>query len=122
MTITAAEAIGTAEHSGRKYYFCSQSCLEKFRAHPEDFVNLKPDPQPSGAVKHPGTKYTHASRNHSRCSGVLVRSAKWRSNPEVTGEEVTPELVDMSRRFWISTALTAPMDLLRSANSSRAIR
>lgn len=28
---------------------------------------------------------------------------------EITGEEVNPELVDMSRRFWISLALTAPI-------------
>ncbi|MCZ2075878.1 MAG: heavy metal translocating P-type ATPase [Bryobacterales bacterium] len=28
---------------------------------------------------------------------------------EVTGEEVNPELLDMTRRFWISAALTAPL-------------
>jgi P-type Cu+ transporter len=31
---------------------------------------------------------------------------------EVTGEEVNPELADMTRRFWISAALTAPIVLL----------
>ena len=31
---------------------------------------------------------------------------------EVTGEEVNPELADMSRRFWISAALTLPILLL----------
>ena len=28
---------------------------------------------------------------------------------EITGEEVNPELADMTRRFWISTALTIPI-------------
>jgi Cu+-exporting ATPase len=31
---------------------------------------------------------------------------------EVTGEEINPELVDMTRRFWISLALTLPTLLL----------
>lgn len=31
---------------------------------------------------------------------------------EVTGEEVNPELIDMKRRFWISTVLTAPLLVL----------
>ena len=31
---------------------------------------------------------------------------------EVTGEEVNPELADMTRRFWISTVLTLPILLL----------
>lgn len=31
---------------------------------------------------------------------------------EVTGEEINPELVDMKRRLWISTVLTAPLLIL----------
>jgi Cu+-exporting ATPase len=31
---------------------------------------------------------------------------------ESTGEEINPELVDMTRRFWISVALTLPILLL----------
>ncbi|MGI9075431.1 MAG: heavy metal translocating P-type ATPase [Bryobacteraceae bacterium] len=151
MSITAADAIGSVEHSGRKYYFCSQSCLEKFRAHPEDFVKTKAAPQSSGALKHPAMEYTcpmHPEIQQSepgscpKCGMSLdlvssvpagkrveytcpmhpeiIRDAPG-SCPicgmaleprEVTGAEVNPELVEMSRRFWISLALTVPIFLL----------
>jgi P-type Cu+ transporter len=50
MTIDPAEAAGHAEYKGQTYYFCHQSCLDRFRAAPEDFL------QP-----HAATAPTHAS-------------------------------------------------------------
>ena len=38
MTIDPAEAAGHAEYKGQTYYFCHQSCLDRFRAAPEDFL------------------------------------------------------------------------------------
>jgi Cu+-exporting ATPase len=38
MTISPDEAVGHIEHSGRTYYFCAQSCLDRFRADPEAFL------------------------------------------------------------------------------------
>ncbi|HYN64809.1 MAG TPA: YHS domain-containing protein, partial [Candidatus Limnocylindrales bacterium] len=32
MTITQADAVGHLEHRGQTYYFCNESCLERFRA------------------------------------------------------------------------------------------
>ena len=38
MTISPADAVGHAEHKGHTYYFCNQSCLERFRADPGEFL------------------------------------------------------------------------------------
>jgi len=38
MTITPDAAVGHIDHEGRTYYFCARSCLERFRANPEQFV------------------------------------------------------------------------------------
>ncbi len=38
MTITPESAVGHVEHRGKTYYFCNESCLERFRAEPEAFV------------------------------------------------------------------------------------
>jgi Cu+-exporting ATPase len=39
MDIDPATAAGSAEHDGKTYYFCSTSCLERFKAKPESFVS-----------------------------------------------------------------------------------
>ena len=42
MTIARNEAIGHIDHKGQTYYFCSQSCLDQFRAHPDAFLAEHP--------------------------------------------------------------------------------
>ena len=39
MEIEEEDAVGTAEHGGRTYYFCSNDCLEEFRADPSAYVD-----------------------------------------------------------------------------------
>jgi P-type Cu+ transporter len=38
MTISPADAVGHVEHKGHTYHFCSQSCLERFKANPDAYV------------------------------------------------------------------------------------
>ncbi len=38
MKIKQSEAVATAEHGGKTYYFCSEDCAESFREAPEDYV------------------------------------------------------------------------------------
>jgi Cu+-exporting ATPase len=54
MTVDPAKAAGKHEHKGKTYFFCSKGCLEKFRAHPENYLGAKPAPAPTK----PGTQYT----------------------------------------------------------------
>ena len=42
MTISPDDAVGHVEHSGQTYYFCSQSCLDQFRATPDAFLPERP--------------------------------------------------------------------------------
>src|SRR6516225_3591393 len=42
MTIAPEDAVGHLEHKGQTYYFCSQSCLDQFRATPEAFLGERP--------------------------------------------------------------------------------
>ena len=51
MTIDPGRAVGSFEHHGETYYFCSAHCLHKFRKEPERFVNKPAEPvmvQPVG--------------------------------------------------------------------------
>ena len=38
MRIAPEDAVGNVQHAGRTYYFCAQSCLERFRDDPERFL------------------------------------------------------------------------------------
>jgi P-type Cu+ transporter len=42
MTISPDEAVGHVGFKGHTYYFCSQSCLDQFRATPEAFLGERP--------------------------------------------------------------------------------
>jgi P-type Cu+ transporter len=39
MTISPDDAVGHVDHKGQTYYFCSESCLEQFKADSERFVS-----------------------------------------------------------------------------------
>ena len=42
MTISPDDAVGHVDHKGGTYYFCSQSCLDQFRATPDAFLGERP--------------------------------------------------------------------------------
>jgi Cu+-exporting ATPase len=56
MTIDPADAVGSAEHGGETYYFCNQSCLERFRENPHQFVGSSRTPEPP-PTRRPGDEY-----------------------------------------------------------------
>jgi Cu+-exporting ATPase len=38
MRIDSDEAVGTIEHGGKTFYFCSQACYDAFAANPTSYV------------------------------------------------------------------------------------
>ena len=178
MNVSPASAKHVHEHAGKKYYFCCASCVEKFKAHPQEYLNKpaafssnlvmlgmpapaksSPSPHPAGAHKitlRPAPKPTPPASPAYVCPMCPeVRESKpgacpscgMALEPEVplsttrteytcpmhpeivraepgacpicgmaleprtvtaTAEE-NPELRDMTRRFWVGVALTAPL-------------
>ena len=47
MTIAPADAVGHVEYGGKTYYFCNQSCLERFKANPERFFRPPAEIEPT---------------------------------------------------------------------------
>lgn len=115
-------------YKNEDYRFCSEHCLVKFKAHPEDYLKK----EGSDTLKEPictnenlcsintafyikeenATKYTcpmhpEIVQDHAgscpKCGMAL--------EPVVAKavEEKNEELIDMSRRFWVSTALSIPV-------------
>lgn len=112
MQVNPSTAVAKVDHRGTTFYFCSKGCAEKFRAAPGKY--LKQSNVPSSAqlsMADMQAEYTCPMHPEVRQVGpgscpICGMALEPR---EVTGTEVNPELIDMSRRFWISIALAAPM-------------
>ena len=116
----------TAQHryelAGATYYFCSARCLDKFKANPDSYLNpADKDPAVNspamGALPQAaeGTIWTCPMHPQIRrdAPGQCPICGMALEPLEPTLEEgPNPELVDMSRRFWVSTAFTVPLAVL----------
>jgi YHS domain-containing protein len=50
MSVRPPSAAGSFEYKGETYYFCSPHCLQRFREHPEQFLNKPTEPTVSRPV------------------------------------------------------------------------
>jgi Cu+-exporting ATPase len=58
MMIDPADAAGQLEYKGTTYYFCHQSCLDRFRASPDEFLTPGAHPHPSESPADAEAEYT----------------------------------------------------------------
>jgi len=152
MNVNPATARFKTDHAGKTYYFCSASCVEKFRANPTGYLGqrkqtatpiqsaasaatvyvcpmcpevreTKPVPCPScGMALEPESPLPRTKTEYTcPMPPEIVRQEP--GNCPICGmtlepqtvtavEEENPELRDMTRRFWVSVALTAPLFLV----------
>jgi Cu+-exporting ATPase len=114
MDVTPNQASGgSAEHSGTTYWFCSPGCREKFVTDPARYLG-----PPSAPVADART-YTCPMHPEVRQVGPGTCPKCGMALEPVEGtvaeESPSPELVDMTRRFWVSLALTLPVFALATA-------
>jgi len=98
-----------AEHVGRTYYFCSAGCHQKFIAEPGRYLDQKATQQ---EVVAPDATYTCPMHPEVRQVGPgSCPICGMALEPlDITAEQgPNPELVDMTRRFWVALALTLPV-------------
>src|SRR5262245_29368077 len=146
MTVDPATARGGSHvYKGTTYYFCSPGCREKFAADPERYVgrtdpHVRQPDQTDPHVRHAPSRPAATTRTHV---GHETGPMQWTCpmHPEIVTdapgscpicgmaleprtisavEHVNPELADMTRRFWISTALTIPVLLVAMADMAGA--
>ncbi|MBI3595874.1 MAG: heavy metal translocating P-type ATPase [Nitrospirae bacterium] len=109
MEIAPSDAVGTHTYNGRTYYFCNASCLERFREDPRRY--LEPSLDTGQSAPAPGSDYVcpmhpEVVQDHPGACPICGMALEPRT---VSVEEVNPELIDMSRRFWIGLGLTFPL-------------
>jgi Cu2+-exporting ATPase len=104
---TAADPAKSVTYAGITYYFCSQHCVTKFRANPEQY--LKPQaPKPAGPKDAVYTCPMHPEVRQIG-PGTCPKCGMALEPMDASVAEDTSELEDMTRRFWISLVLTIPL-------------
>jgi P-type Cu+ transporter len=126
MLIDPATAAGKFEYKGTTYYFCNPGCLKRFQAQPDVYLSLTPVAsgmqlpvlQPADSASSRSRLGSSASKYTCPMHPEIVRDSP--GSCPICGmalepmtvsadEEVNPELVDMTRRFWISLVLSVPL-------------
>ncbi len=104
------------DFAGATYYFCCAGCREKFLAEPRRYVGEAPaEAAPSAPA---GTIYTCPMHPEIRQAGPgLCPICGMALEPATPAAETgpNPELVDMTRRFWVAAALAVPVAALEMA-------
>jgi Cu+-exporting ATPase len=113
MTVDAADAGHRAEHAGDGYFFCSARCRERFIAEPARYLAGKDGGSSAALVSDAGgvlwTCPMHPeilSRQYGSCP--ICGMALEPTTP-AAGDAASPELHDMTRRFWAVGALSVPL-------------
>ncbi|HZP78645.1 MAG TPA: heavy metal translocating P-type ATPase [Pseudolabrys sp.] len=111
MSVDPATAKHRYQLQGETYYFCSAGCRAKFAADPQKYLGPKqaPEPMPEGTIytcpMHP--------QIHQIGPGACPICGMALEPEMVTADSgANPELVDMTRRFWIGLALALPVFVL----------
>jgi Cu+-exporting ATPase len=126
MSVDPATAQHRADRAGETYFFCSAGCRAKFLADPSKYIGQSDTGHPvhhhhhhdAAPVAVPGGTdviYTcpmhpqirHKGPGHCPICGMALEPLN-----AADADGPNPELIDMSRRFWIGLALALPVFVL----------
>ncbi|MCS3727283.1 Cu+-exporting ATPase [Bradyrhizobium betae] len=102
-----------AEHGGQSFYFCSDRCRTKFVEDPAKYI--RGEMKKTQADVPEGTIYTCPMHPQVRQVGPgNCPICGMALEPELATADAgpNPELVDMTRRFWVGLALSVPVVVL----------
>ena len=107
MAVDPHTANHRADYRGHAYYFCSAGCRTKFVGDPQKYlIERAPEPVAEGTIytcpMHPEIR--QVGPGSCPICGMALE-------PEIATAETgpNPELVDMTRRFWIGLVLSLPV-------------
>ena len=111
MKVDPSSARNKIDHDGKTFYFCSEGCRTKFEAEPAKYAHGKAQQALSADVP-AGTIYTCPMHPQIRQVGPgNCPICGMALEPEVASADTgrNPELIDMTRRFWVGLALSVPV-------------
>ena len=118
MNVDPATATQRAEHRGQDYFFCGAHCRQRFVADPSAFLTPGPvsPPLPSAGAKVQWTCPMHPQIVREAPGSCPICGMALEPLTPTAGEVENPELRGMTRRFWVSAALSLPLVALAMAD------
>ncbi len=122
MTVNPDTAAGSTVYGGKWYYFCHSGCLRKFQENPRLYLDssVREKLEPTSAAPQtyfcPMDPEVVSNRPDScpKCGMALEPRTPMREDAP------NPELVDLSRRFWVGVILTTPLVILAMSHGHLA--
>jgi len=114
MSVDPATSPHRAEHAGHAYFFCGARCRERFIAEPERFATGdRARERLSATPVAAGTKWTcpmHPDIIRDAPGACPICGMALEPLTPIAGEDSdNPELRDMTRRLWVTAALSVPL-------------
>ena len=111
MQVEVKDGARTRDYGGETFHFCSARCQEKFDADP--YFYASGNAKKAGQKATPGTQYTcpmhpEIVRDEPGSCPICGMALE----PMLPSDEPSHELVDFTRRMWISAAAAVPLVIL----------
>ncbi len=110
MTVSPA-AVERASFEGRTYFFCCAGCRTRFEKEPAAYLGMRPA-RPDAAS---WTCPMHPEIERAQAGDCPLCGMALEPRTPAAGSQANPELAEMTRRFWVSLALTLPVVALAMA-------
>ena len=122
MTVDPEKTKHHATQDGVHYHFCSAGCLGKFTADPDRYLTTAPRAE---VVAEPGAMWTcpmhHEIRQQGPGTCPICGMALEPEEPSLD-DAPNPELVDFTRRWWVSAGLAVPLLILTMGTEFLGLR
>ncbi len=112
MRVDPSKTAHHVEHDGRDYHFCSAGCRAKFVAEPARYLGDKPHVEPKTSVAAIWTCPMHPQIRRNGPGACPICGMALEPEQPSLDDVPSAELVDFTRRFWVSAALAAPLLIL----------
>ncbi|MHB8970673.1 MAG: heavy metal translocating P-type ATPase [Pirellulaceae bacterium] len=112
MTVDEAVAL-TAERGGKKFYFCSEHCRQKFLSTP---ATARHEEKPEGTAIYTCPMHPEVQQDHPGDCPKCGMALEPKTVAAGTADGEDTELRRMTMRFWIGAALTLPVFVLAMAH------
>ncbi len=109
MTVTLRPETQRSAHDGQTYFFCSTSCREKFVSEPQRYLAARRAPVDAAPAGARWTCPMHPEIVRDGPGSCPICGMALEPMIPTLSDGRNPELVDMTRRFWIGLSLALPV-------------
>ncbi|MEO8626766.1 MAG: heavy metal translocating P-type ATPase [Betaproteobacteria bacterium] len=112
MTVDPVKTAHHASHDGQEYHFCSAGCRTKFVADPAHYLADEPRPVAPVAAGAIWTCPMHPQIRRQGPGSCPICGMALEPEAPSLDDAPNPELIDFTRRFWVSAVLAVPLLIL----------